>query len=80
MISTFLDVLGANDGLVSNSSLVMGVAGAELAGRSILVTGLAGLMADALSMALGEWLLVQSARELLEHQIGIKREELEASP
>jgi VIT1/CCC1 family predicted Fe2+/Mn2+ transporter len=73
-------VLGANDGLVSNASLVMGVAGAELAGRSILVTGLAGLMAGALSMALGEWLSVQSARELFTHQIGIEREELEASP
>ena len=73
-------VLGANDGLVSNASLVMGVAGAELAGRSILVTGLAGLMAGALSMALGEWLSVQSARELYTHQIGIERDELEASP
>jgi VIT1/CCC1 family predicted Fe2+/Mn2+ transporter len=73
-------VLGANDGLVSNASLVMGVAGAELAGRSILVTGLAGLMAGSLSMALGEWLSVQSARELFEHQIGIEREELRAAP
>lgn len=73
-------VLGANDGLVSNASLVMGVAGAELAGRSILVTGLAGLLAGALSMALGEWLSVQSARELFEHQIGIERDELEAAP
>ena len=73
-------VLGANDGLVSNASLVMGVAGADLAGRSILVTGLAGLMAGALSMALGEWLSVQSARELFAHQIGIERAELEAFP
>jgi VIT1/CCC1 family predicted Fe2+/Mn2+ transporter len=73
-------VLGANDGLVSNASLVMGVAGAELAGRSILITGLAGLLAGSLSMALGEWLSVQSARELFEHQIRIEREELEAAP
>lgn len=73
-------VLGANDGLVSNASLVMGVAGAELAGRSILVTGLAGLLAGALSMALGEWLSVQSARELFARQIGIEREELLAAP
>jgi vacuolar iron transporter family protein len=73
-------VLGANDGLVSNASLVMGVAGAELSGQSILVTGLAGLMAGSLSMALGEWLSVQSARELFEHQIGIEREELLAAP
>ena len=73
-------VLGANDGLVSNASLVMGVAGAELAGQSILITGLAGLLAGSLSMALGEWLSVQSARELFEHQIGIEREELLAAP
>ena len=73
-------VLGANDGLVSNASLVMGVAGAELSGQSILITGLAGLMAGSLSMALGEWLSVQSARELFERQIGIEREELLAAP
>ena len=73
-------VLGANDGLVSNASLVMGVAGAELAGRSILITGLAGLLAGSLSMALGEWLSVQSSRELYEHQIGIERDELLAAP
>jgi VIT1/CCC1 family predicted Fe2+/Mn2+ transporter len=73
-------VLGANDGLVSNASLVMGVAGAELAGQSILITGLAGLLAGSLSMALGEWLSVQSARELFEHQIRIEREELRAAP
>lgn len=58
----------------------MGVAGAELAGQSILITGLAGLLAGSLSMALGEWLSVQSARELYEHQIGIEREELLAAP
>ncbi len=73
-------VLGANDGLVSNASLVMGVAGAELAGRSILITGLAGLLAGSLSMALGEWLSVQSSRELYEHQISTEREELLAAP
>jgi vacuolar iron transporter family protein len=73
-------VLGANDGLVSNASLVMGVAGAELAGQSILITGMAGLLAGSLSMALGEWLSVQSARELFEHQIGIERDELLSAP
>jgi VIT1/CCC1 family predicted Fe2+/Mn2+ transporter len=73
-------VLGANDGLVSNASLVMGVAGADLAGRSILITGLAGLLAGSLSMALGEWLSVQSARELYARQIGIEQDELEAAP
>jgi len=47
-------VLGANDGLVSNLSLVMGVAGAALSSRSILITGIAGLLAGSCSMALGE--------------------------
>jgi VIT1/CCC1 family predicted Fe2+/Mn2+ transporter len=73
-------VLGANDGLVSNLSLVMGVAGAELAGRSILITGFAGLLAGAISMALGEWLSVQSSRELYQRQINVEAEELAASP
>lgn len=73
-------VLGANDGLVSNFSLVMGVAGAELTGKTILITGLAGLLAGAISMALGEWLSVQSSRELYQHQINIEREEIANAP
>jgi len=73
-------VLGANDGLVSNFSLVMGVAGADLAGSTILITGLAGLLAGAISMALGEWLSVQSSRELYQHQINIEREEIANAP
>jgi VIT1/CCC1 family predicted Fe2+/Mn2+ transporter len=73
-------VLGANDGLVSNLSLVMGVAGAELSNTTILVTGMAGLLAGAISMALGEWLSVQSSRELYKHQIGIEKAELAAAP
>ncbi len=73
-------VLGANDGLVSNLSLVMGVAGASLDGRAILITGLAGLLAGACSMALGEWLSVQSSRELYGHQIAVEGEEIEQSP
>jgi VIT1/CCC1 family predicted Fe2+/Mn2+ transporter len=73
-------VLGANDGLVSNFSLVMGVAGAELTNTAILVTGLAGLLAGAISMALGEWISVQSSRELYEKQIRTEREEIENAP
>jgi len=73
-------VLGANDGLVSVFSLVMGVAGAEVPPHTILLTGLAGLLAGALSMALGEWLSVQSSRELYSHQIGIEKQELEDMP
>ncbi|GAP99537.1 VIT1/CCC1 transporter family protein [Leptolyngbya sp. NIES-2104] len=73
-------VLGANDGLLSNLSLIMGVAGANISERSILLTGFAGLLAGACSMALGEWLSVQSARELYERQIRIERQELEDAP
>jgi vacuolar iron transporter family protein len=73
-------VLGANDGLVSIFSLVMGVAGAELSNSTILVTGFAGLLAGAISMALGEWLSVQSSRELYTHQIGIEKAELASAP
>jgi VIT1/CCC1 family predicted Fe2+/Mn2+ transporter len=73
-------VLGANDGLVSNLSLVMGVAGASLANRTVLITGLAGLLAGAISMALGEWLSVQSSRELHQKQIEIETKEIEEAP
>ncbi|HVI88949.1 MAG TPA: demethoxyubiquinone hydroxylase family protein [Dongiaceae bacterium] len=73
-------VLGANDGLISNLSLVMGVAGAIGSGRTILLTGLAGLVAGACSMALGEWLSVTSSRELNQQQIGIETDELERMP
>ncbi|MEO8394604.1 MAG: VIT1/CCC1 family protein [Chloroflexota bacterium] len=73
-------VLGANDGLLSNFSLIMGVAGAEQSGHTILIAGLAGLMAGAGSMALGEWISVQSSRELYHHQIAIEARELEDIP
>lgn len=73
-------VLGSNDGLVSNMSLVMGVAGAAVSNNTILLTGIAGLLAGAISMALGEWLSVQSSRELSQRQIDLETEELEASP
>ena len=73
-------VLGANDGLVSNLSLVMGVAGAAFSERTVLVTGLAGLLAGACSMAMGEWLSVTSARELYQRQIATEADELRESP
>ncbi len=73
-------VLGANDGLVSNLSREMGVAGAALSGTSILVTGLAGLLAGACSMAMGEWLSVTSARELAQAQIAVEADELAQFP
>lgn len=73
-------VLGANDGLVSNLSLVMGVAGAALSEHAILVTGISGLLAGAISMAIGEWVSVQSSRELNERQIALEADELLEAP
>jgi len=73
-------VLGANDGLVSNFCLIMGVAGAGLSGRTILLTGLAGLISGACSMALGEWLSVTNARELAANQMAREAQEIEETP
>jgi VIT1/CCC1 family predicted Fe2+/Mn2+ transporter len=74
-------VLGANDGLVSNLSISMGVAGAsDAATHTVLIAGLAGMLAGALSMAIGEWLSVQSARELFARQVKVEREELLTVP
>jgi vacuolar iron transporter family protein len=73
-------VLGANDGLVSNFCLIMAVAGAGTSNRIILLTGLAGLIAGACSMALGEWLSVTNARELARTQIDREAEEIEQTP
>jgi VIT1/CCC1 family predicted Fe2+/Mn2+ transporter len=73
-------VLGANDGLVTNLSLIMGVAGAAGGTKGIIIAGIAGLLAGAFSMALGEWLSVQSSRELNQRQIDIETEEMLNSP
>jgi VIT1/CCC1 family predicted Fe2+/Mn2+ transporter len=73
-------VLGGNDGLVSNFSLVMGVAGATAGGNEVLLAGIAGLLAGALSMALGEWISVKSSQELYENQMELEKEELETDP
>ena len=73
-------VLGANDGLVSNLSLVMGAAGAVESGNTILLVGLAGLVAGACSMAIGEWLSVTSSRELNQQQLDVEAEELKERP
>jgi rubrerythrin len=73
-------VLGSNDGLSSNLSLVMGVAGASLDTHTILLTGIAGLLAGRCSMAMGEWISVTSSRELAEREIQTERDELEANP
>ncbi|MEO8247110.1 MAG: VIT1/CCC1 transporter family protein [Chloroflexota bacterium] len=73
-------VLGGNDGLVSNLSLVMGVAGAGADRPAIIIAGLAGLVAGALSMALGEWLSVKSARELHANQLAQQARDLREHP
>ena len=73
-------VFGVNDGLVSNTSLIMGVAGASADSSLILTTGVAGLLAGALSMAAGEYVSMRSQREMYEYQIGLEREELEQYP
>jgi VIT1/CCC1 family predicted Fe2+/Mn2+ transporter len=73
-------VFGVNDGLVSNCSLILGVAGAAADNGVILLTGIAGLLAGAFSMASGEYVSVRSQREMFEYQIGLEKEELEAYP
>jgi VIT1/CCC1 family predicted Fe2+/Mn2+ transporter len=73
-------VLGGNDGLVSNFSLVMGIAGATSGQTGVLLAGLAGLLAGALSMALGEWISVKSSLELYENQMQLEMDELETNP
>jgi len=73
-------VFGVNDGLVSNASLILGMAGAAAEPRTLLLTGIAGLLAGAFSMAAGEYVSVRSQREVFEYQIGLEREELAEYP
>jgi VIT1/CCC1 family predicted Fe2+/Mn2+ transporter/rubrerythrin len=74
-------IFGVSDGLVSNLALVMGVAGAASSEpRFILLAGISGLLAGAFSMAAGEYISMQSQRELFERQIALERAEMEAMP
>jgi VIT1/CCC1 family predicted Fe2+/Mn2+ transporter len=73
-------VLGANDGLTSNLALVMGVAGASPGHATVVLAGVAGLLAGAFSMALGEWISVTSSREAAEAQLAAEAEEIERAP
>ena len=73
-------VFGANDGLVSNLALVMGVAGANPAPGVIVLAGVAGLLAGAFSMAVGEYISVRSQRELLDHQLAFERAQIRDTP
>jgi VIT1/CCC1 family predicted Fe2+/Mn2+ transporter len=73
-------VFGVNDGLVSNASLILGVAGASSDARLVLLSGVAGLAAGAFAMAAGEYVSVRSQRELFEYQISLERDELKQYP
>jgi len=73
-------VLGANDGLCSILSLVMGVAGAGQPSKTVLIAGIAGVLAGACAMAMGEWLSVQSSRELAQRQLAVEEAELREAP
>jgi VIT1/CCC1 family predicted Fe2+/Mn2+ transporter len=73
-------VFGINDGLVSNASLILGVAGASSDPRVVVLSGVAGMAAGAFAMAAGEYVSVQSQRELYEHQIALERDELKQYP
>lgn len=73
-------VFGLNDGLISNFSLMMGVAGASPGRGVVLLTGVAGMLAGAFSMAAGEYVSVRSQRELFERELAREEEELASSP
>jgi VIT1/CCC1 family predicted Fe2+/Mn2+ transporter len=73
-------VLGANDGIVSTASLVVGVAAANVSRQDILLTGIAGLVAGALSMAAGEYVSVSSQADTEQADIAVERTELVTQP
>lgn len=73
-------VFGVNDGLVSNLALIMGIAGGVDNPATVVLAGVAGLVAGAGSMAAGEWISVQSQREFFERELAVEREELEHFP
>jgi len=73
-------VLGANDGIVSTASLVLGVAAAHAARADILLAGVAGLVAGAMSMAAGEYVSVSSQRDAEQADIDLEKRELAAAP
>lgn len=73
-------VLGANDGIVSTAGLVVGVAGADAPRGAIFTAGLAGLVAGAVSMALGEYISVSSQRDSERSQLDLEARELRESP
>ena len=73
-------VFGISDGLVSNTALIVGVAGADVSARTVIITGLAGLASGAFSMATGEYVSVASQTELTRAEIELEKAELERVP
>ncbi len=73
-------VFGASDGLVSNLALIMGVGAASNDSHTVLIAGIAGLLAGAFSMAVGEYISVRSQREVLDYQVGLQRAQLKQDP
>lgn len=73
-------VFGVNDGLLSNASLILGIAGAHADPHFILLSGVAGLLAGACSMGSGEYVSVRSQREMLEYQLRLEKHELDTYP
>ncbi|HEY3645601.1 MAG TPA: VIT1/CCC1 transporter family protein [Gammaproteobacteria bacterium] len=73
-------VFGVNDGLISNASLILGMAGASAGESTMLLAGVAGMLAGAASMAAGEYVSMRSQREMFEYQIGLEAAELKAYP
>jgi VIT1/CCC1 family predicted Fe2+/Mn2+ transporter len=73
-------IFGVNDGLLSNLSLILGVAGAGAGPRAVVVTGVAGLMGGAFSMAAGEYTSVASQRDLLARQVALEKREIDEAP
>lgn len=73
-------IFGVNDGLISNASLILGIAGANANHQFIILAGVAGLLAGACSMGAGEYISVRTQREIFEYQIAIEKQELEEYP
>jgi len=73
-------VFGVSDGLLSNASLILGIAGANVNANFVLLAGIAGLLAGASSMGAGEYVSVRSQRDMLEYQLALEKSELELYP
>src|SRR6202167_6425027 len=73
-------VLGAGDGLITNVSLILGVAGASTNGSTVRLAGVAGLLAGAFSMAAGELVSIRAQHELVQRELQVERQEITEHP